>query len=342
MHKEVQQVKDEYKTKNQLITELLDIRKKLSASEALEEQQKKIQWKLKKNEIMYRLVFENTPIGLLYYDENGIVKACNDKFGEIVSTPTETLVGINLMKLQHAKILKAVGQSLSGQVTHYEGEYHTLFSNKTIFVNVTFAPIRIKKENVSGGVAIVQDVTERIRAQQVMNHMAYHDNLTDLPNRFLFNERLKEEISIAKQKDLMLAVLFIDLDSFKDINDSYGHAIGDQLLISFSHRLSECLREGGIISRFGGDEFTILLPRLTHAGEAAKMADHIISLLKDSWMIDGHEIYVTASIGICLYPSDAEDVESLLDHADKAMYRAKDLGKNNYTFYDDSYNMDGF
>ncbi len=173
----------------------------------------------------------------------------------------------------------------------------------------------------------------RQRAEAQMRHQAFHDTLTGLPNRVLFNEYLSPAIAQAERTGQHLAVLFVDLDRFKTINDTLGHAVGDLLLQQATQRLQQALREEDILARWGGDEFTLILPRLHAPEEAAKVAQRLGNLLKPPFLLAQQELYITSSIGIALYPQHGTDVSSLLRHADMAMYRAKAAGRNTYRFY---------
>jgi diguanylate cyclase (GGDEF)-like protein len=166
-----------------------------------------------------------------------------------------------------------------------------------------------------------------------MSHLAQHDVLTDLPNRLLLNDRLTQAISLARRNQNQVAVLFLDLDGFKHINDSLGHAIGDRLLQSVAVCLSACVRKSDTINRQGGDEFVILLSEVTHAADAAISAAKIITELKKAHSIGEHSLRVTVSIGLSTYPDNGEDAETLIKNADTAMYHAKQYGRNNYQFY---------
>lgn len=177
---------------------------------------------------------------------------------------------------------------------------------------------------------------EKEHAQQLlgqMKHQAYHDPLTDLPNRMLFNDRLTMAMANARRNREMLAVLFFDLDQFKTVNDTLGHAAGDLLLQEVAGRLAACLRERDTIARMGGDEFTMLLPQVAREASAVKVARKVLDVLQQPWIINGHEFHITASIGIAIYPNDGDDAETLMKHADIAMYRAKEQGRNNYQLY---------
>ena len=201
------------------------------------------------------------------------------------------------------------------------------------------APIHDRRGQVTGAVMVFHDVSTA-RAQSLrMSYLAQHDGLTDLPNRILFNDRLAQAMSLAQRRRKKLALLFLDLDHFKHINDSLGHAIGDQLLQSVAKRLLDCVRSSDTVSRQGGDEFVILLSQVMHAEDAGISAEKILLALNQPHHIGEHAIFATASIGIVTYPDDAPDAETLLKNADFAMYQAKDYGRNNYQFFKSDLNV---
>ncbi|TVY06697.1 putative bifunctional diguanylate cyclase/phosphodiesterase [Paenibacillus cremeus] len=181
--------------------------------------------------------------------------------------------------------------------------------------------------------ATIRAVNERKRAEEKIAHMAYHDSLTDLPNRLLFDERLNESFEDAKRNGHMLAVVFFDLDRFKVINDTLGHHVGDQLLRLLAQRLQLYVNENSVAARFGGDEFIILLDHLSNIDDAAQFAKGIPEMLKEPFIIETHELFVTASIGISIFPNDAADSDTLLKNADIALYRSKEKGGNSYHYY---------
>jgi diguanylate cyclase (GGDEF)-like protein/PAS domain S-box-containing protein len=178
--------------------------------------------------------------------------------------------------------------------------------------------------------ATLIDITDRKSAEEQIRYQAYHDTLTDLPNRALFKERLSLAVAHAQRRGRQVAVLFLDLDRFKLINDTLGHTVGDHLLQGIGERLKSCVRPEDSVARVGGDEFTILLMDLRRPADAMVVARKILDVIARPIIVDGHELYVTSSIGISMSPADGEDAETLLKNADNALYRAKDAGKNNF------------
>lgn len=201
------------------------------------------------------------------------------------------------------------------------------------------APIRDSRGRIAGSVTVFHDVSERRAMEQRLSHLAQHDSLTDLPNRRLFDDRLSQAISLAHRRGNQLALLFSDIDRFKHINDSLGHAMGDKLLQSVAERLKECVRASDTVSRQGGDEFIILLPEIRDAHDAAVVAKKVLSALALPHHVGKHDLHISASMGISTYPNDAQDAETLIKHADVAMYQAKEKGRNNYQFFKPEMNV---
>ncbi|MFA6121045.1 MAG: diguanylate cyclase [Sideroxydans sp.] len=200
-------------------------------------------------------------------------------------------------------------------------------------VTQSISPLTDPNGNVTHFLVVQQDISEKHRLEEEIHHLAYHDILTDLPNRMLFQDRVQQEITHAKRGNTQFAVLFIDLDGFKAVNDSRGHAAGDRLLQIIASRLRTCVREGDTVARLGGDEFTILLRGATLGEGLKRVLRHIIKAVAQPCELGEFNANVTASVGISLYPFDATGVEKLLIHADEAMYRAKQAGKNGYIIY---------
>ncbi|MES2260863.1 MAG: EAL domain-containing protein [Pseudomonadota bacterium] len=193
---------------------------------------------------------------------------------------------------------------------------------------------------LAGANAMLQgEIVERRQAEARVHHMAYHDSLTGLPNRALLSDRLDRAMLAAQRSERRLAVLFIDLDRFKTINDSLGHMTGDQLLKEVASRLCRAVRASDTVARLGGDEFVVLVPGIRAVEEASRVAEKIIEALSEPFPLEGRMLHITPSIGICIYPDDGADVDTLMRHADAAMYHAKGAGRNNYQFFTQKMNL---
>ena len=199
----------------------------------------------------------------------------------------------------------------------------------------TAFPQEVSLTALEGGglVCVVRDTTEQDYAERQIRELAYHDTLTSLPNRLLFKDRLTVALSRAQREESRLAVLYLDIDWFKKVNDSFGHNVGDHVLQTVAARINECIREGETVARPGGDEFTVLLPVIRNAEDAALVARRILDRVRMPYLIGGKELFISTSIGISFYPEDGSDAETMLKQADTAMYQAKELGRNQYQLF---------
>lgn len=195
------------------------------------------------------------------------------------------------------------------------------------------APIRNHEDQIAAAVVVFHDARQSGSVMQEMNHLAQHDFLTGLPNRHLMAERLTHAIGMAKRRQKQMALLFLDLDDFKRINDTLGHAVGDQLLKELASDIVNCVRFTDTVSRHGGDEFVILLTEIEEKQDAAQIAEKVLDKFAQPHKINGHTLTVSPSIGISVYPENGDDAKTLLHNSDAAMYLAKEGGRNNYRFY---------
>ncbi len=202
-----------------------------------------------------------------------------------------------------------------------------------VTINNSKAPTRDRHGKVNGTVSVFHNVGTAQAKTMELSHLAQHDFLTDLPNRVLLNDRITQAISFATRYSKQLAVMFVDLDLFKKINDSYGHAVGDKLLQSVAGRIVTCVRRSDTVSRHGGDEFVVLLSQVGHAEDAVFIARKILASLAEPYLIDQKHVQINASIGVSTFPGDGQDAETLIHKADTAMYDAKKLGRNNFQFF---------
>jgi diguanylate cyclase (GGDEF)-like protein/PAS domain S-box-containing protein len=201
------------------------------------------------------------------------------------------------------------------------------------------APIHDRRGLVTGAVIVFRDLSASHETSRHMSHLASHDALTDLPNRLLLSDRLGRALTLARRHGRALAVIFLDVDHFKYINDSLGHALGDQLLQAVGRDVTMCVRSSDTVSRQGGDEFVVVLAELEHTSDAALGAQKIMAAVARPHQIEGHELHVTASLGISVYPDDGEDAETLMQNADIAMYHAKSQGRDRYRFFKPEMNL---
>lgn len=249
-----------------------------------------------------------------------VFKIINESTRKLVPNPVEVV-------LEHGQIYGLANHTLL--ISKHGTEYA---------IEDSAAPIRDDNGKILGVVLVFHDVSEARKMASKMTYLAEHDFLTGLPNRLLINDRLKQALMIAKRDQEYVAVMFLDLDRFKNINDSLGHEIGDSLLKMVAERLAGCLRNSDTISRQGGDEFMILLPEVVDHFAPAEVAEKLLNACSSPFDINGHEIRISISIGIAVYPDDGENVETLTKSADSAMYHAKALGRNNYQFFTQSMN----
>ncbi|OLN28805.1 diguanylate cyclase/phosphodiesterase (GGDEF & EAL domains) with PAS/PAC sensor(s) [Desulfosporosinus metallidurans] len=219
---------------------------------------------------------------------------------------------------------------------------HTALTHRdghTISIEDSAAPICDRAGDLIGAVLVFHDVSDKRALVLQLSHQAHHDALTGLPNRILYKDRAHQAIVQAHRHQTYVAVLFLDLDRFKLVNDTLGHTMGDQLLRATGERIVACLREGDTVSRQGGDEFLVLLPEMRSEAQAAQVAQKIMDVFKAPFHLHEQEIYITVSLGIAIFPTDGEDIETLIKYADTAMYHAKDEGRNHYQFYSLAFNQ---
>jgi len=281
---------------------------------------------LRESEVRYRMLFEQNAAGVCVTKLDGEIADCNATFAAMLGYVRGELLGSRIALLYERPVERAeIERQLEENKTLNSVETELRRKNGTsVFVlqNLTLAGDRIHMT--------VADISDRKRAEEQIEFHAYHDVLTQLPNRKLFTDRLRQNVTHARRSGKSLAVMFVDLDHFKEINDTLGHTAGDELLLEMARRLRGCVREDDTVARLGGDEFTIVLSELRHPEDAVTVAEKIIATVQKPVTLAGSPMDVSASIGIALYPVDGNDPESLLRNADSAMYRAKEAGRNMY------------
>ena len=307
---------------------------------------------LETSEKMYRYLVDSSPDIIYTLNHEGRFTFVNDRAYQLLGYTREELLGQHYSILVHEEDLERAryvfnerrvderaSRNVELRLKCRGGNGHDRTFNNTLMtislnaIGMHVPDQEVKKLEFFGTYGVARDITDRKRAEEVISYQAYHDILTDLPNRILFKDRLGLAVIQAKRKQTELAVMFIDLDRFKLVNDTLGHVKGDELLQQAARRLKGCLRKGDTLARQGGDEFTIVLPELRDRDDARVIADKFLETLQEPFDLDGHEVHISASIGIAIYPSDGESIDELLRHADIAMYQVKALGKNGHSFY---------
>ncbi|WP_136416669.1 EAL domain-containing protein [Herbaspirillum sp. ST 5-3] len=280
---------------------------------------------------------EQSANAVMITDRNGVIEYINPWFSKITGYRPEEIIGKTPSVLRseetHPETHKRMWDTiLSGK--EWTGELHNTKKNgETYWCLETISPLKNENGEVSHFVAVTEDISERKQTEQTIRHLAFHDPLTGLPNRRLFNDRLHQAAALRHRRDNAFALMLLDLDRFKTVNDTLGHDIGDALLKAVASRLLGAARQGDTLARMGGDEFALLALEISQPEDVARLADKLFAILKEPFQLYGHELYVTTSIGITLYPADANDAEALIKNADIALYRAKDLGRNNFQFF---------
>jgi diguanylate cyclase (GGDEF)-like protein len=232
---------------------------------------------------------------------------------------------------------EAIRRVLDGEKESFAIEYQCPSPSDWQWFSLTVTPLADNGRN--GAIVMHLDITDRKRVALELAHSAQHDFLTELPNRMLLQDRIRQAISLAPRHQTKLAVLFLDLDGFKHINDSLGHSAGDKLLRSVARRLVECVRSSDTVSRQGGDEFVVLLSEVGHPEDPAIAARRILQAVTKPHSIDEHELHISTSIGVSVYPEDGLDAETLIENADTAMYQAKKHGRQTYQFFKPAMNI---
>jgi diguanylate cyclase (GGDEF)-like protein/PAS domain S-box-containing protein len=290
----------------------------------------------------FRALVENASEGIALVDARGTFLYAGPSTERVLGYKDGELIGRNFGELVHPEELETARKNMrllvSAEDIEVTGELRLRHENgewrwiEGTYKNLLFNP------SVRAIVINYRDVTERRLAEETLQHLAYRDTLTDLPNRFLFHDRLEHALEQARRRGTGVAVMYVDLDRFKVVNDTLGHTVGDHLLQVAARRLRDVLRSDDTIARLGGDEFAVILPEVGRAEDAGSVGRKLIAALRSPIVVDGHELHVTASCGVSIYPGDGLDVVTLIKHADAALYRSKDLGRNNVQLFASSMN----
>lgn len=283
-------------------------------------------------------VMEVAQESIVITEDDLSICAVNPAFTEITGYLPEEVIGCSpkiLASGLHDQVFYERMWYEINTTGNWQGEVWDKRKNGEVYPKwLSISEIRDSSDMVTHYVSVASDITDRKLSEKRLKQLAHYDNLTGLPNRMLLLDRMRQEIEQSKRNNLKLALLFLDLDRFKSVNDNYGHNVGDQLLVSVAERFRGCIRETDTLARHGGDEFAILVSDVKESDDVARIAEHLIASLQSSFDLDGKECFVGVSIGIALFPNDGGEPDELMQKADTAMYRAKASGGKNYSLYD--------
>ena len=290
-------------------------------------------------------VIEHIADGVMVIDVNDRIVAINPAFTRITGYTASEAIGQDATITRSARHDVSFYQRMRADLADsgfWRGEIWKRRKNGELYLEWrTVSAVRDNAGAVTHHAAVFSDITKLKESQDKLDHMAHHDSLTALPNRLLFHDRLQHALQRAARDGEQLAVLFVDLDRFKNVNDTLGHDVGDELLKQVAGALAAQLREGDTLARLGGDEFIVLLEDIDGGAGAGYVAAKLVAMIEQPFMISGHELFVTGSVGISLYPGDAVELNMLIRNADVAMYQAKARGRNGYQFYAPSMTGEG-
>ena len=286
-------------------------------------------------------VFDVTREGIVVTNSDNVIEAVNPAFSAITGYAFDEAVGQNPRLLQSGRHDKRFYQQMWEAIhTHgsWEGEIWNKKKSGEIYPEWLTVHAIFEGDRIIQYIAVFTDISTRKKDEAKIWHQANYDALTDLPNRTLLEDRAREAMQRAKRDRTSMAVIFIDLDRFKYINDHYGHAVGDALLVAVAGRISSTLRKSDTVIRVSGDEFVVLMPQIKEPMDAGRVAEKIIASVSQPYLISDARIHISASAGIAVYPGDGDNVEALMSHADVAMYKAKENGRNQHLFFDQKMN----
>ncbi|WP_041483415.1 putative bifunctional diguanylate cyclase/phosphodiesterase [Thioalkalivibrio paradoxus] len=335
----------DYLRKPYLPEELLARVNNAARKKRLEDRHRAMQARLNRSERLHRLLVNHSPDIVYILDDQGRFSFLNATVGKLLGYRPEELLQVPLLDImeddqrERGRYFLEQARQPDDQVRSIQVALKPKFPGRSRrhFELVIWPvhdgevpPADDMRHRIYG---TARDITERLEAEAFISFQAYHDLLTRLPNRALFKDRLSIAITQAAREDRQLAVMFIDLDRFKVINDSLGHTMGDRLLQAVSQRLLKCVRKGDTLSRFGGDEFTLLLPEVRDPESVAQVAEKILASIRSPFSLSGHEIFIRASIGVALFPDAGTHLDALIKNADIAMYRVKNTGRDGYQVF---------
>jgi diguanylate cyclase (GGDEF)-like protein/PAS domain S-box-containing protein len=309
-----------------------------------------IQLRLQESESLHKFIVNNSPDMIYLLDHEGKFAFINERVKSLLGYEQHEIIGLHYSQLINSEDLRkaqyAFNERRAGEraTRNVELKLNTKHSNENGLFRAESVPIELssigiyttnndKSKSFIGTYGVARDISERKQAEELIKYQLYHDLLTNLPNRSLFRDRLNMAMAQSKRSGKKLAIMYLDMDRFKIINDSLGHYVGDELLKMVGQRLRSELRQADTLARVGGDEFNLLVPEIKDIQDARNLAEKILRLTTTPFMIQNQEIFISFSIGISIYPSDGDTKDALIKNADIAMYKVKNTGKNGYAFF---------
>jgi diguanylate cyclase (GGDEF)-like protein/PAS domain S-box-containing protein len=313
--------------------------------------------RLKESEHLHKFIVNNSPDMIYLLDEDGRFAFINDRVETLLGYPQKEILGEHFSRLIFEDDIDLANYSFNERRTGDRATRNTElrlrckdgvnprhFESRSVPIELSSIGIySVDEDNQKafvGTYGVARDITERKQAEELIKYQLYHDLLTNLPNRTLFRDRLNMAMAQSKRSGKKLAILYLDMDRFKVINDSLGHFVGDELLKAVAQRLRSELREADTLARVGGDEFNLLIPEINDVQDVRNLAEKILRLITEPFFIENEEIFISFSVGIAIYPTDGDNKDMLIKNADIAMYKVKSAGKNGYAFYSEDMKSD--
>ena len=283
-------------------------------------------------------IFKEAPYGIFTYDLELKIKDVNKTFAKVLGVNENILIGLDLKSIKDKSVLPALFKSIEGKNGFYEGKYVTHFLGEKKWINLQTTPLYGLDNKIIGGIGIANDVTKQKQLYEQIEHQAHHDGLTNLMNKATFQNKMEEILQNNANNLALSAILFLDIDKFKDINDNFGHKSGDEVLKIFANRIMHVLKKDDMIARFGGDEFVVFVNNLSSNVEEAeykiqKISDKLHKSVQDPINIDNKNIKITISIGVRIISKDDKNLDEILKNSDDAMYESKKAGRNTTTIF---------
>jgi len=320
--------------KEEFIDKLTKLRRRISELEILEANHKKTKQKLNQMLKEWEATFNSMTDLVSVQDKDAKVVKINKAYVDILEIKSEEIIGKKCYELfsgtKNSRLIcphKKVLRTKKSMITRF------FEPQLGIHLEASTSPILNQKGEAIGTICVAKDITERQKKEDQLYYMATHDGPTGLPNRSLFNDHLLVALHRANRNHQKLAIMLIDMDRFKDVNDTLGHKVGDRLLKAIADRFKSCLRKSDIIARMGGDEFLLFLSQINQTEDAFTAAQKILTASQKPFVVDTRAITITPSIGIAIYPTNGKDTDTLVKNADIAMYNAKEKGRNRYQLY---------